>query len=399
MQLEHGETEEHYVKLKKRYFVIAILISFFVNFDSSASIPIITNYAVTLGASTFMAGLIAGAYSITHIPSNIILGRIVDKSGRKTPLFTGLALDGFSLFLYSISSDPLQLLLARLIHGAGGGFGGPASMSYVGDAASKNKSGRIMAIYGIMTGLSYLLGFMLGGMGAFFLGYRKLYELLAAMMFLAALISLVLPETKGRSHGSLPLQEELKIFKETISNKFLVFSYIAIFAISFNQGIIVSVYALILSLNGYSTAMIGMFFSVMVIVSIVIHYPSGLLGDKIGKEKVIFVGLVLQTLSFIVFMGAVTTANIILGMAINGLGHGLVYPNGGAMVRDHTLMENRGLATGVFYALLVAGVAVGAPLSSYIAELEGLTAGLTLGLIIPMISLFLTLYTYTKYLK
>jgi len=98
-----------------------------------------------------------------------------------------------------------------------------------------------MAIYGIMTGLPYLFGFMLGGMGAFILGYRKLYEFLAIVMFLAALISLVLPETKYSSRESLILKEELKIFRETILNKFLVLSYIAIFAISFNQGIIVSV--------------------------------------------------------------------------------------------------------------------------------------------------------------
>jgi len=98
-------------------------------------------------------------------------------------------------------------------------------------------------------------------------------------------------------------------------------------------------------------------------------------------------------------MEPVTTMNVIIGMVINGLGHGLVYPNGGAIVRDNTLMENRGLATGVFYALLVAGVAVGAPLSSLIAELEGFTVGLTLGLVIPMFSLFSTLYMNFKYLK
>ncbi len=242
-----------------------------------------------------------------------------------------------------------------------------------------------------MTGLSYLFGFMLGGMGAFFLGYRRLYEILAIMLFIAAGVSFILPETKKTHENKISFDEELSVITKTLFNDNLAVPYISIFTLSFNQGIIVSIYAILLGLMGYTTAQIGMFFSIMVIVSILIHYPSGLLGDKLGKEKIITIGLILQAVSFVVFQTSLSLPTIILGMLINGLGHGLIYPNGGGLIRDHTSMENRGIATGIFYALLVAGVAVGAPMSSIVADAMGYSYGLTLGIIAPAFTLTIIL--------
>jgi len=48
------------------------------------------------------------------------------------------------------------------------------------------------------------------------------------------------------------------------------------------------------------------------------------------------------------------------------------------MVADHTAVGERGLAMGLFHALLTAGVAVGAPVMGLIAGLVGTPAGLML---------------------
>ena len=82
---------------KKHYFLVLAL-TFIVNFDSTVVIPIISNYAISLGASIILASFIVGAYSIAHIPSNIISGRLVDKLGRK-----GLIAIGVIYGLYYLS--------------------------------------------------------------------------------------------------------------------------------------------------------------------------------------------------------------------------------------------------------------------------------------------------------
>ncbi|MFW9867926.1 MAG: MFS transporter, partial [Candidatus Thorarchaeota archaeon] len=106
--IEHGQ-----VIIKKPYYFLALVLTFLVNFDSSVTIPIISNYArVELGASFILASFIVGAYSMVHIPSNIIAGRLVDKIGRKILITVGIILDGFSILLYSLARTPYFLLFA-----------------------------------------------------------------------------------------------------------------------------------------------------------------------------------------------------------------------------------------------------------------------------------------------
>ena len=47
-----------------------------------------------------------------------------------------------------------------------------------------------------------------------------------------------------------------------------------------------------------------------------------------------------------------------------------------AMVADSTTAGERGMATGIFHALLTVGVAVGAPVIGWLGELSGLKTGL-----------------------
>jgi MFS family permease len=93
--------------ISKRYLILILSLSFIVNFDSNAAIPIIATYAEKLGASIILVGFIVGIYSMVHIPSNIIFGRLVDKIGRKKLISIGVMLDGLSMLLYAVAQDPL----------------------------------------------------------------------------------------------------------------------------------------------------------------------------------------------------------------------------------------------------------------------------------------------------
>ncbi|MEK6810362.1 MAG: MFS transporter, partial [Candidatus Thermoplasmatota archaeon] len=73
--------------------------------DNNALIPIIAFYAISLGADLFMAGLIVGAYSIVHVPANLVFGRVADRIGRKRPLVYGLLWDSISLALYAVAAS------------------------------------------------------------------------------------------------------------------------------------------------------------------------------------------------------------------------------------------------------------------------------------------------------
>jgi MFS family permease len=65
-------------------------------------------------------------------------------------------------------------------------------------------------------------------------------------------------------------------------------------------------------------------------------------------------------------------------MALYGTAYGILFPSISALVTDYTTPEERGLGTGIFHALLTAGVAIGAPIIGWVGGMLGVQLGLVL---------------------
>jgi DHA1 family multidrug resistance protein-like MFS transporter len=373
--------------ISKRYLILILSLSFIVNFDSNAAIPIIATYAEKLGASIILVGFIVGIYSMVHIPSNIIFGRLVDKIGRKKLISIGVMLDGLSMLLYAVAQDPLFLLFGRIVHGIGGGFGGPATMAYISDATSQKRSGRGMALYGMSIGFSNLIGFLLGGLVAQIIGESNLFFIMAILLFIMSLTSFFLPSIYQPSKEKMKFKDEFKTFRRTVFRKSMISPYFSILAMMFNMGIVTAVYTLMLEHAPvpYTVGQTGMILSIMVIFSILIHYPAGLMSDRIGYVKVMLIGLLLVATAFGVFMISFEAPIPMIGMVFLGLGHGLIFPSSAGAVKEKTKGSESGIATGTFYALIVAGVAIGAPISGHVYDFYTERAVLLLGIIVPLV--------------
>ncbi|NVM19039.1 MAG: MFS transporter [Candidatus Lokiarchaeota archaeon] len=370
-----------------------------VNFDSNAAIPIIATYAGKLGASIIMTGFIVGVYSMVHIPSNIIFGRLVDKLGRNKLISIGVFLDGVSMLLYAVARDPLFLLFGRIVHGIGGGFGGPATMAYISDATSQRRSGRGMALYGMSIGFSNLIGFLLGGLVAQIIGESSLFFIMAIVLFIMSFTSFFLPSIYQPSKEKIKFREEFKIFRRAVLRKSMISPYFSILAMMFNMGIVTAVYTLMLEHAEYTVGQTGMILSIMVIFSILIHYPAGLLSDKIGFIKVMLIGLILIASAFGIFMISFEVPIPMIGMIFLGLGHGLIFPSSAGAVKEKTKDSESGVATGTFYALIVAGVAIGAPISGHFYEYYTEQITLLVGIIVPLIVVAILLFILRIYRK
>jgi MFS family permease len=395
MSSNKSETASNF-SVGKRPIVIILILTFIVNFDSTVVIPIISNYAIELGASVILAAFIVGVYSMVHIPANIISGRIVDKVGRKTLIAVGICLDGFSILLYSFARDPYFLLFARIIHGLGGGFGGPGTMAYLIDITPEKKSGRGMSLYGISFGLALLLGFMVGGMGAQGIGYQNLFFVVAIVLFIMAILSFTLPTIYQPSKEKLTFKQEINIFKDTIVSKKMFAPYLGILALNFNLGIITATYSILLKSASYTDGEIGRLYSILVLLSILVHYPSGALGDKKGRTLIMSSGLIFVSMSFLILLISPSSPFPILGMIIFGIGHGMIFPTSAAMMRINSEEHNRGVATGTFYALVVAGIALGAPISGLLYELYGSRVMFIGGMLFPLVSAIVIFFFFRE---
>ncbi|MEE9223996.1 MAG: MFS transporter [Thermoplasmata archaeon] len=383
---------------KKRFQSVNLLAATFMGtMDSNAMIPVIALYAVYLGATDgLFIGIIVAMYSIVHIPANIIFGRLADKIGLRNPLIIGLAWDAVSVFLYSVAADPFQLLLVRMSHGLGGGFVGPSSMGIASRMAPEERKGRMMAKYGMALALSVIMGFAIGGMVIGRFGYHAFFYVLSVTLLVAIVFAVRVKEPEGFQRVKSRFSEDLRDLIALLKRKAVLLSYTSIFSLYFVMGAFTVLVPLYMESLGMDTSDVVIAFSTFAIMSVVIHYPSGILCDKIGAKVPALAGLIAITAAMLMVPYFNTLLTLLPVMVIFGLGHGLVFPSSSTMVVKGTRNDVRGMASGVFYALLVAGVAVGAPVAGFVAGISTFGLGLQSSAIVSIIGAVLLMVLLGK---
>lgn len=358
---------------KKRFQSVNLLAATFMGtMDSNAMVPVIALYAIYLDPAidALFIGIIVAMYSIVHIPANIVFGRLADKIGLRYPFIIGLTWDAVSVLLYTVAADPFQLLLVRMSHGLGGGFVGPSSMGMASRMAPEERKGRMMAKYGMALALSVIVGFAIGGMVIDRFGYHRFFYVLSAMLFVAVGFALRVKEPEGFQRVKSRFSEDLRDFIAMLRRKAVLLSYSSIFSLYFLMGAFTVLVPLYMKDLGMGPTEVVIAFSTFAILSVVIHYPSGILCDKMGAKVPALAGLIAITIAMLMIPYFNTLLTLLPAMVIFGIGHGLVFPSSSTMVVRGTKKEVRGMASGVFYALLVAGVAVGAPIAGFISSVS-----------------------------
>lgn len=343
--------------------------------DSNAIVPIIALYAAALKADLVTIGIIVGLYSAVHAPANLLFGRIADRFGRVWPMRLGLLWDAASMVLYAIAPNPLFLALARVSHGIGGGLVGPSTMSLATDSARTGRRGRGMALYGMSIAIAVILGTGIAGpltrgdgdratppMPAEFV---PLFAVLAVALLVGFVISL-------RIRESAPIAARARVSLRRVLSYAArpgpAAGYAAIFTLYFLLGAFTALVPFHLQNElGYGTLEVGLSFTVFAIFSLILHYPAGILADRRGPATPALIGIAATAAAMAIIPIVRDVPSLVAVMALFGVGHGFVFPSASALVTREAEPGERGVVTGLFYSLLVAGVAIGAPTMAAIA--------------------------------
>ena len=357
---------------------IVSVITFLGFLDTYLVVPIIALYASELNTNVETIGLIVGLYSLMNTPGNILFGRLIDRVGYKIPLFVGLIGDAISMFLYSVCHLPVHLALVRISHGITGATIGPATMSIMAGYSKVKRRGRNMGFYGISMGIATLVGFGLSGILTSLLGYKSVFMFGGTLLVIGAVLSLFLPG--GRSHGNMDVKTStvkgLEKAKDLFRKKGLVIGYCAIYAQFFTFGTVVTLLPLYVKSLGMDASYVGVSLVAFAVMFIILQFPSGAISDKAGRFIPIVAGLSLGMISLVLLSLTKEFLLVATVMALYGIAFGILFPSISALVADHTAPEERGLATGMFHALLTAGVATGALIMGWVSGVVGVELGL-----------------------
>ncbi|MFC2070549.1 MFS transporter [Chloroflexota bacterium] len=372
-----NQSEQQY---SSRVIPITSVITFLAFLDTTLLVPIIALYTSELGTGIGITGLIVGLYSITNTPANILFGRLIDKIGYRIPLVAGLIGDTLSMFLYSLCRLPVHLGLVRAFHGISGALVAPATMSIFASYRGTSK-GRSMAFYGISLAIANLIGFGLSGVIASRLGYNTVFYLGGGLLGIGVVLSLFLPGGRNAATDKPPATT-FKHITGLLGRKGLTVSYCSIFAQYFTFGGVVTLLPIYLKSMGMEAVHVGILLAAFAVMSVIIQFPGGILSDKVGRLIPAIIGLGLGIIALAILPSLKSFTLMIAVMALYGTAFGFLFPSVSAMVAENTLPEERGMATGIFHALLTAGVAIGAPVIGWLGGWLGVQQGM---FIIPVI--------------
>jgi len=369
------------------------IVTFLGFLDTHLLIPVIALYAAGLGASIGTIGLIIGVYSITNTPANILFGKLTDRLGCKVPLIVGLSGDALCMFLYSVCRLPIHLALVRAIHGIGGGLIGPATMSLAANYSGRAQKGRTMGFYGMSLAAATLAGYGLSGVFVYRWGYQALFLFGSVLLMAGVIISMFLPgvEKKNDMPTKTSFNEGLNKMKALLRRRGLIIAYCSIFAQYFAFGGVVTLLPLYVKGLGMEAFHVGMLLAIFAIMFIIVQLPSGFISDKVGRLVPTTVGLGLGIVSLVILPFIEILPLLVAIMVLYGIAYGIIFPSISALVVDHTVPEERGLVTGIFHALLTAGVAIGSPLIGWVGQAVGVQLGLVLAPGIMVLALIVAL--------
>jgi len=369
------------------------VINFFSFLDINLILPVMALYASSIGANPGIIGLLIGLYSITDTPTNIFAGRLIDKVGYKLPMIAGLAGGMVSMFSYSLVKLPFHLALVRSIHGICGGLKSPAIMSVFINSTGESKRGKVMSFYGMSLAAANLVGFSLSGVIVSQAGYQPLFYTGASILAVGVIMGLLLPKAKRQNNAMTEssLGRDYGKVKSLLRKKGLLVSFSAIFAQYFAFGGVITLLPLYVKNLGMEAFHVGMLLTTFTVLFIILQFPSGILSDKIGRLKMVYTGLSLGIISLIILPMATSFFSLLIIMGLYGVAFGLLFPSVSALIADQTITEERGLASGIFHALLTSGVAIGAPVIGGVSSLVGITTGLALSPVILVAALVFSL--------
>lgn len=348
------------------YFII--IVSFL---DTFIQLPIITPYALDLGATHLLTGAIVAVYSLTNMVGNIFGGHWIDRFGRKKMLFFSMILVAIILLFYPVAATGGQLFWIRFFHGLAGGILIPAAFAYVGDSSKKVSRGKTMALTGACIGAAAIIGPALGGLMASKSHVEYVFIFVSILFLISTLLiyKFVQETSVSTDRGKAKLAHLVPLLK----NKYVLQASMAAFAIMISNGTLAFALPLKVEEMGLTSATTGMLLSTYGVVALIVFLtPINRMYDKYAPITLVVIG--------IVFIGSVHVMLnfvsiywlVILLMVIYGIGFAFVFPSMNRIITDASSAVDRGKAYGLFYAFFSLGAVLGSFVSGATSDVFGL---------------------------
>jgi MFS family permease len=311
-----------------------------------------------LGASRAILGAIEGSAELVSYAFRMVSGSLSDKVGkRKIFILAGYGLSTFSKPFFALSTGWLDAFAVRTSDRIGKGLRTAPRDALIADSVSESISGKAFGIHRTIDQMGAILGpitafsllQIMDIRGIFFV---SLIPGAIAVLILILFVKEIAIKRGGHSKAATAIFSNIVTVMSNNKPFVLLIIISGIFSLgAFNFSFVL----LKASELGVDNDLIPIVYAVINISHTAIGIPSGILADKIGKEKVLTIGYSIFAVST-VLMAAISSAEnsnyAFVLAAIFGLYIGISETVQRAVVPRYVSSELRGTAFGVYNVVL-----------------------------------------------
>ena len=336
-------------KLDKNVVILG-WVSFLTDISSEMLYPIIPIFLTSvLGASMAIVGFIEGIAESTASILKIFSGYWSDKISRRRPfVFAGYGLSSIAKPLLGLSFAWPLALFARFIDRFGKGLRTSARDALIADYTDKEIRGYAFGFHRAMDTAGAVIGPLLAICFIYF--FKENYRQLFLWAFLPASLGVLLILKVKEKRPDLPAQAKINISFSGMNPQFKKFLIIwCIFCLGNSSDVFLIMRAKAI---GLSTISVILAYALYNLSYSAFSAPFGRLSDKIGRKKVLNIGLLIFALVYAGFAFTKNPAHLWGLFAVYGVFMALTEGTSRALVSDLSRHDMRATSLGAFHALV-----------------------------------------------
>src|SRR6195952_379219 len=206
----HGVTGKREAVLDSRPTASRVMLLLLVTMSGIAPVslymlvPALPVLASGFGRDISIAQMTVSLYMVGLACSQILMGPLSDRFGRRPVLLAGLGLMVAASFACIFAETLPQLIAARFLQALGGASGMVVSRAIIRDLYSRERISSMISLVIAVMMIAQMLSPLTGGLLETAFGWRAIFYLItAASLTVTVLIAFALPETRrGRSSAT-----------------------------------------------------------------------------------------------------------------------------------------------------------------------------------------------------
>jgi len=342
------------------------------------ALPLMSTWASGLpGATPFLVGVSLGAYGLTQAIFQVPFGILGDLRGRRVVVILSLLVFALGSAVVAASHTIFAVLLGRLIQGVGAMAS--TLIALIGDGTRDQVRTRGMALMGLVLGVSFALGFLLGplvssrfGVPAVF-GASAVLALLGVLLFEFLVPSRLVPHLvhgkrpRPGSPGSWSWTEARSLLRD----RSLLVLDAGIFVLHAAVTGLFVVVPFLLRDRGVPDLSLWRIYAPVLGAGLVSMILAARMADRPARARfVLAAGVVLMAAGLVVLAALHRTVPAItLGLGLFVVGFAAIEPILAALLTRYTGRGARGTAAGVFNMVQFSGAFLGGSLAGLLLPL------------------------------